>query len=102
LKKPDQFLGVDNRTENNPEQLSARNKQEQKQFTGFMALEVEQVANDIGYDFSGVVHPENDQSIYSIRYAEFVVPLVKAIQELNDKLEKENAELRARIEKLEK
>ena len=35
----------------------------------------------INFDFSGVVIPENEDELYSLRYAEFVVPLVKAIQE---------------------
>jgi hypothetical protein len=104
LKKLDQFLGVDGRIENSPELLSARSKQEQKQFTGFMAQEVEQAANELNYDFSGVVHPGNEQSIYSVRYAEFVVPLVKAVQEQQNiikDINAENKELKERVEKLE-
>lgn len=54
---------------------------EKKTMTGFIAQEVEQSANQIGYDFSGVDKPQNDKSIYGLRYAEFVVPLVKAVQE---------------------
>jgi hypothetical protein len=37
--------------------------------------------------FSGVEAPQNDKDHYSIRYAEFVVPLVKAVQELTAKVE---------------
>ena len=29
------------------------------------------------YEFSGVVKPENDSQHYQLRYAEFVVPMVK-------------------------
>lgn len=51
------------------------------QYTGFSAQQVEQVSQEIGYDFSGVHVPENSLDHYSLAYAEFVVPLVKAIQE---------------------
>ena len=33
------------------------------------------------FDFDGVSAPENETDLYGIRYAEFVVPLVKAMQE---------------------
>ena len=49
--------------------------------SGFIAQEVEKAAQDLGYDFSGVDKPQNDKDTYSLRYAEFVVPLVKAVQE---------------------
>jgi trimeric autotransporter adhesin len=51
--------------------------------TGFIAQEVEKAASDLGYDFGGVDKPKNDQDHYGLRYAEFVVPLVKAVQELD-------------------
>lgn len=81
------------------------------QQTGFIAQEVEQAAKSIGFDFSGVDAPKNEKDFYGLRYAEFVVPLVKAVQELNQKNEtlemtiKEmselNKELLKRITKLE-
>ncbi|HAA23567.1 MAG TPA: hypothetical protein DCP28_34155, partial [Cytophagales bacterium] len=50
----------------------------------FIAQEVKAAADALGYDFSGVQVPEDEnQSMWGIRYAEFVVPLVKAIQELS-------------------
>jgi len=49
--------------------------------SGFLAQEVEQAALDSGYDFSGVTAPQGDVKYYSMAYAEFVVPLVKAVQE---------------------
>ena len=49
--------------------------------SGFIAQEVEKAAQDLGYDFSGVDKPQNDKDSYGLRYAEFVVPLVKAVQE---------------------
>ncbi len=50
--------------------------------TGFVAQEVEQAANKVGYDFSGVTKPTSDADFYTLRYGDFVVPLVKAVQEL--------------------
>jgi len=49
--------------------------------TGFIAQEVEQAAKETGYDFSGIDKPKNEKDFYGLRYADFVVPLVKAIQE---------------------
>jgi hypothetical protein len=67
--------------------MSARDIQENIRYTGFIAQEVEKAAKDVGYDFSGVDSPQNEQSLYGLRYAEFTVPLVKAVQELNTKVE---------------
>ncbi|HSF87763.1 MAG TPA: hypothetical protein VLA46_00005, partial [Saprospiraceae bacterium] len=50
-------------------------------YTGFLAQEVEDAAQQIGYDFSGIVAPEDEDDNYGLRYAEFTVPLVKAVQE---------------------
>ncbi|HYV90544.1 MAG TPA: tail fiber domain-containing protein, partial [Chitinophagales bacterium] len=51
--------------------------------TGFIAQEVEQAAKKVNFNFSGVDAPKNDKDYYGLRYAEFVVPLVKAVQELS-------------------
>jgi hypothetical protein len=51
--------------------------------TGFIAQEVEKAARETGYDFSGVDAPKNENDFYGLRYAEFTVPLVKAVQELS-------------------
>jgi len=56
------------------------NKKQEIQ-TGFIAQEVEEVAKELGFEFSGVDKPKNEDDFYGLRYAEFVVPLVKAIQE---------------------
>jgi hypothetical protein len=53
---------------------------EKKQFSGFIAQEVDSAAKQIGYDFSGV---DKNGTLMSLRYAEFAVPLVKAVQELS-------------------
>ena len=81
-----------------PEDIKARNEKSQIVYTGFIAQEVEKVANEIGFDFSGIESPKNDNDFYGLRYAEFVVPLVKAVQEQQKIIEG----LTKRIEELEK
>ena len=66
--------------------------------TGFIAQEVEAAAKKIGFNFSGVDKPKNDTDFYGLRYAEFVVPLVKGMQEQQAIIEEQNK----RIEKLER
>ncbi len=58
---------------------------ESYRFSGFIAQEVEDAAKASGYAFSGVGVPKNEKDFYSLRYATFVVPLVKAVQQLSDK-----------------
>lgn len=81
------------------------NENEKTIFSGFIAQEVEQAATKTGYNFSGVEKPTNPNDFYGLRYSEFVVPLVKAVQEqqqMIDELKKQNAELQKRISDLEK
>ncbi|MBP8085892.1 MAG: tail fiber domain-containing protein [Saprospiraceae bacterium] len=73
--------------------------------TGFIAQEVETAAQQSGYDFSGVDKPKNEEDYYGLRYAEFTVPLVKAIQEQQLQIEAQQIliqQLLERIEALEK
>jgi len=72
--------------------------------TGFIAQEVEASAQETGYDFDGVNPPKNPTDHYSLSYASFVVPLVKAVQEQQDQIEQlkaENAALQARLSAIE-
>jgi hypothetical protein len=61
--------------------------------TGFVAQEVEAIVKKGNYSFNGVNAPQNSSDRYSIRYAEFVVPLVKAVQELTLMIDKQNKEI---------
>lgn len=61
-------------------------EKENIRYTGFIAQEVEQAAQESHYDFSGVDIPSTSSDVYGLRYAEFSVPLVKAVQELDEKL----------------
>lgn len=73
-------------------------------YTGLIAQDIVGVLNKMNTDFSGVVRPKNEKDYYSIRYAAFVTPLIKAVQEQSDqitKLQNENNNLNERINKLE-
>lgn len=106
LDKADDITGVSNRkpregeTGKDEQTLTARKEKEQQVYTGFIAQEVAKAADDAGYNFSGVDQPKNDKDLYGLRYAEFVVPLVKAVQELsqqNEELQKQITELKALV-----
>ena len=65
---------------------------------------METAARSVNFDFSGIDSPESEDGLYGLRYAEFVVPLVKAVQEQHDIIESQQIqidELQKRIEVLE-
>jgi hypothetical protein len=98
---------------------------EKIKFSGFLAQDVEQAAREANYDFSGITMPKSTKELYTLSYEQFVVPLVKAVQELNainesqkitnekqklaieeqklaiEELKTQNEQLMQRIEKLE-
>lgn len=87
--------------ENNGEEWDGQMKEamadkEKTLLTGFVAQEVEKAAAETGFDFSGVDKPRNEKGFYALRYAEFVVPLVKAMQEQQQMIK----DLQARVETL--
>ncbi|MDR0614172.1 MAG: tail fiber domain-containing protein [Dysgonamonadaceae bacterium] len=90
----DGLLKIDKTEREGEEELSqelkdinkkAREAKEKIKQTGFIAQDVEAIAKSIGYDFSGV--DVDEAGIYGLRYAEFVVPLVKAVQELSEQVD---------------
>ena len=73
--------------------------------TGFIAQEVEAAAKKVGYNFDGVDAPKNENDLYGIRYAEFVVPIIKAMQEqqlMIEQLKKENENMKKDNEEMKK
>lgn len=54
---------------------------------GFIAQEVEEAAAQSGFVSSIVSTPRHDNDHYALSYAQFVVPLVKAVQEQQDTIE---------------
>ncbi len=69
--------------------------------SGFIAQEVEQAAQELGFEFSGIDAPDNEKGYYSLRYGQFVVPLVKAVQEQQNEIELLREEIRLLKELLE-
>jgi hypothetical protein len=87
------------------EEIASRQGQSQKAYTGFIAQEVEKAARETGYDFSGVDAPKNAEGMYGLRYAEFVVPLVKAVQEQQESIKEQQEQIKMleqRVAELEK
>ena len=71
--------------------------------TGFIAQEVEAAAMESGFEFSGVNKTKTVTDHYSLSYESFVAPLVKALQEqqkLITKQEEEIKKLKAQMEAL--
>jgi hypothetical protein len=99
-------LNVDAINDFNSKGLAADKKQQvlnpekkNEVYTGFMAQEVEQAAKSLNYNFSGIDKPKNEsKQTYALRYSDFVVPLVKAIQEQQKMIE----DLKKEIEALKK
>jgi hypothetical protein len=87
------FLHVTDSSGNQEETRSTPTRQ-----TGFVAQEVDEIVKKTGYVFYGVDAPKNENDHYGIRYAEFVVPLVKAVQELSAKVEELTAQLDSKSE----
>ncbi|HOD10942.1 MAG TPA: tail fiber domain-containing protein, partial [Flavobacterium sp.] len=79
--------------------------------SGFLAQDIEKIIKEIGYDFDGLHIPEigNSTDTYSVAYSQFIMPIVKSIQEQQTiietqknqiaNLQKENAELKREQEK---
>ncbi len=102
LRKLNKFLNQQDSTGYDEKAMAAK---ETTVRSGFIAQEVEAAATQIGYDFNGVDKPQSEYDHYGLRYAEFVVPLVKGMQEQQieiEKLKKQNDLLMKRLEALEK
>jgi septal ring factor EnvC (AmiA/AmiB activator) len=92
--------------------LKALKEKEQIAYTGFIAQDVGKAAKELGFDFSCVDAAKNDNDNYGLRYAAFVVPLVKAVQEQQaminnqqeqiDELKKDKEDQQQRLDDLEK
>lgn len=87
------------------DEIDGKKLKEKVVYTGFIAQDVEKAAKSLNYDFSGVDSAKNSKDLYGLRYSEFVVPLVKAVQELsaqNDSLKVINQELQTQLNDLSK
>jgi hypothetical protein len=72
---------------------------------GFLAQDVEAAAKASGFDFPGIDVPQNSNEVYTLRYTDFIMPMVKGMQEqqaMIEELLEQNANLLKRVEELEK
>jgi hypothetical protein len=60
---------------------------------GFIAQDVEKAAASLHYNFSGVDKPQTKDGLYGLHYSDFVVPLVKAVQELSRMNDEKDAKI---------
>ena len=84
----------------NDDMMKSIADKEKTVFSGFVAQEVEEAAEETGYDFSGVDKPKNENDFYGLRYAEFVVPLVKAVQEQQKMIKEQETRIKRQDEKI--
>jgi hypothetical protein len=78
--------------QNNPKKLASLDPNDYKDaeslvHMGFIAQDVDQLVKQKGYPFSIVHTPTNATDNYSIAYGEFIVPLVKGMQEQQKQIE---------------
>jgi len=104
IEKEKNILGiVDNQSWDGKEEIKA------VYYSGFLAQEVDEAAKKVGYNFSGV---DKSGKLWGLRYAEFTVPLVKAVKEQqimidelkqqNEALKQENLQTKLTLSQLEK
>jgi hypothetical protein len=95
-KQYDDFLVKDIESKHNDSdyQLQLIEKSKIRE-VGFIAQEVNNTVREKGFTFNGVYTPQNDNDNYAIDYSRFVVPLVKAAQELSKENEMLNQTINA-------
>ena len=70
--------------------------------TGFIAQQVETAANKLGFEFDGLIKPQNNGGHYSIAYSQFVIPLVQAVKEQQAMIEQQHAAIQKLTEAVRK
>jgi hypothetical protein len=100
FKKDQSQKTKDVSAESNSVMQRGRDEKTKIVFSGFLAQDVEKASKAIGYDFSGIDAPKNDKDLYGLRYADFVVPLVKAVQEQQAIIEKQQKQIDALVQEL--
>lgn len=86
---------------NDSPDFPGKNDNEKIRYSGFLAQDVEKAAIDSRYDFSGVSKPSAPNQLYTMTYEQFVVPLVKAVQEQQSLIEKQQEQINLLIKRLE-
>jgi hypothetical protein len=72
---------------------AAYHESESIRHDGFIAQQVQQAAKESAFDFDGIIVPQTNKEAYGLSYAQFVVPLVKAVQELNKMNDEKDAKM---------
>ncbi len=96
IAKENELLGV----QNEDAKEAGSSDIEKINFTGLIAQEVDRAAKKLGYDFSGI---DKTGPIMGLRYNDFIVPVIKSLQELsaeNEMLKKNNASMQQQIDEL--
>ena len=72
--------------------------------TGFLAQDIEKICTELGYNFDGLHIPDtsNPTDNYSVANSQFIMPLVKAMQEQQEIIETQKTELEQLKVELEK
>jgi hypothetical protein len=87
--------------EESAEMIEAKNTQSKIRHSGFIAQEVEAITKETNFDFSGVDKPGNEKDLYGLRYGEFVVPVIKAIQEQQEIIKSQQQKIDELLRRLE-
>jgi hypothetical protein len=61
--------------------------------TGFLAQDVERIATELGYSFDGIHVPTNNKDYYSLSYSQFIMPLVRSVQEQQQTIEEQSKKI---------
>ncbi|MGF2412828.1 tail fiber domain-containing protein [Ferruginibacter sp.] len=97
-------LGLEFIKQLRPVSYYRNNDESKKTEYGFVAQEVEQTLNKAGIVNNGIIS-KDDAGMYSVRYNDFIAPMVKAIQqqqEMIEALKKQNELLAKRLAIIEK
>jgi trimeric autotransporter adhesin len=60
-----------------------------------LAQQVNDAAKKIDFNFSGIDLPSNEQTLYGLRYAELVVPLIQSVKELKAIIDEQQKQIDA-------
>jgi trimeric autotransporter adhesin len=92
-------LGLDFIKQLNPVSYSRKNDESKKVEYGFIAQEIEESLTKFNASNTGII-TKGDDGMYGVRYNDFIAPIVKAVQELDEKNKQlilENQELKTQI-----
>ena len=68
---------------------------------GFIAQDVELAAKESSFNFPGLDVPKNDKEAYALRYTDFIMPIIKAMQEQQVYIEKQEAVIKELLKRME-